>query len=61
MTRLAGDRFLIVTGTAFGNHDLGWIRKHLPDDGSVEVRDVTSAAGVPRALGPAGARHPGAA
>jgi 4-methylaminobutanoate oxidase (formaldehyde-forming) len=43
ITRLADDRFLIVTGTAFGNHDLGWIRKHLPDDGSVRVRDVTSA------------------
>jgi 4-methylaminobutanoate oxidase (formaldehyde-forming) len=37
------DRFLIVTGTAFANHDLGWIRKHLPDDGSVEARDITSA------------------
>ena len=43
VTRLAADRFLIVTGTAFGNHDLGWIRKHRPDDGSVAVRDVTSA------------------
>ena len=43
VTRLADDRFLIVTGTAVGNHDLGWIRKHLPEDGSVEVRDVTSA------------------
>ena len=42
VTRLSEDRFLIVTGTAFGNHDLGWIRKHLPDDGSVNVRDVTS-------------------
>src|SRR3954462_4414107 len=30
VTRLAADRFFIVTGTAFGNHDLGWIRKHLP-------------------------------
>jgi len=30
VTREAPDRFLIVTGTAFGNHDLGWIRKHLP-------------------------------
>ena len=37
------DRFRIVTGTAFGNHDLGWIRSHAPDDGSVEVADVTSA------------------
>jgi 4-methylaminobutanoate oxidase (formaldehyde-forming) len=43
VTRLADDRFLIVTGTAFGNHDLGWIRKHAPDDGTVAVRDVTSA------------------
>ena len=42
VSRLAPDRFLIVTGTAFGNHDLGWIRKHLPDEGSVEVRDITS-------------------
>ena len=29
--------------TAVGNHDIGWIRRHLPDDGSVEVADVTSA------------------
>jgi 4-methylaminobutanoate oxidase (formaldehyde-forming) len=56
VTRLATDRFLIVTGTAFGNHDLGWIRKHLAADGGaaeggaagpggadVRVRDVTSA------------------
>jgi glycine cleavage system aminomethyltransferase T len=43
VTRLAGDRFLIVTGTAFGNHDLGWIRRHAPDDGTVRIRDVTSA------------------
>jgi glycine cleavage system T protein len=42
VTRRGVDRYLIVTGTAVGNHDLGWIRKHLPDDGSVEVRDVTS-------------------
>jgi len=43
VTRLADDRFLIVTGTAFGNHDLGWMRKHLPPDGSVQIVDVTSA------------------
>ena len=33
----------IVTGTAFGNHDLGWLRKHLPGDGSVVLNDVSSA------------------
>jgi glycine cleavage system aminomethyltransferase T/glycine/D-amino acid oxidase-like deaminating enzyme len=42
VTRLGQDRYMIVTGTAVGNHDLGWIRKHLPGDGSVDVRDVTS-------------------
>jgi 4-methylaminobutanoate oxidase (formaldehyde-forming) len=43
VTRLAPDRFRIVTGTAFGQHDLSWIRQHLPGDGSVQVADVTSA------------------
>jgi glycine cleavage system aminomethyltransferase T/glycine/D-amino acid oxidase-like deaminating enzyme len=42
VTRLGEERFFIVTGTAFGNHDLGWIRRHAPDDGSVTVGDVTS-------------------
>jgi 4-methylaminobutanoate oxidase (formaldehyde-forming) len=42
VTRLAEDGFRIVTGTAFGTHDMDWIRRHLPDDGSVRVRDVTS-------------------
>ena len=43
VTRLGQDRFRIVTGTAFGRHDLAWIRQHAPDDGSVRVDDVTSA------------------
>src|SRR5439155_13074589 len=45
VTRLATERFLIVTGTAVGNHDLGWIRKQLPADGdpNVRVHDATSA------------------
>jgi glycine cleavage system aminomethyltransferase T/glycine/D-amino acid oxidase-like deaminating enzyme len=42
VTRLADDRFRIVTGTAFGRHDLAWIRQHAPDDGTVAVDDVTS-------------------
>jgi glycine cleavage system aminomethyltransferase T/glycine/D-amino acid oxidase-like deaminating enzyme len=40
VTRLADDRFRIVTGTAFGRHDLAWIRLHAPD--GVQVEDVTS-------------------
>jgi 4-methylaminobutanoate oxidase (formaldehyde-forming) len=43
VARLADERFSIVTGTAFGNHDREWVRRHLPDDGSVHVQDVTSA------------------
>jgi 4-methylaminobutanoate oxidase (formaldehyde-forming) len=43
VTRLADDRFRIVTGTAFGQHDLAWIRQHAPDDGSVRIDDETSA------------------
>jgi len=40
--RLGEDHFYLVTGTAFINHDLHWIRKHLPGDGSISVTDVTS-------------------
>src|SRR4029077_11357454 len=43
VTRLADDRFRIITGTAFGQHDISHIREHAPGDGSVEVEDVTSA------------------
>jgi len=42
ITRLGPDRFLLVTGTAYGNHDAAWLRSNLPDDGSAEVRDITS-------------------
>ena len=44
VTRLEEELFGIVTGTAFGNHDLAWIRSHLPAAGTADVRvaDVTS-------------------
>jgi glycine cleavage system aminomethyltransferase T/glycine/D-amino acid oxidase-like deaminating enzyme len=42
VTRVEEELFSIVTGTAFGNHDLSWIRRHTPDDGSVRLADVTS-------------------
>ena len=41
--RLDGERYLLVTGTAFGRHDRSWIERHAPADGSVNVRDVTGA------------------
>jgi glycine cleavage system aminomethyltransferase T/glycine/D-amino acid oxidase-like deaminating enzyme len=42
VTQVAPEVFQIVTGTAFGNHDAAWIRRHLPHDGSVTLSDVTS-------------------
>ena len=42
LVRLASDRYLYVTGTAFGSHNLAWLRQHLPEDGSVYVDDITS-------------------
>jgi len=41
--RRGEDRFLLVTGTAFGNHDRAWLERNAPRDGSVYVNDVTSA------------------
>jgi 4-methylaminobutanoate oxidase (formaldehyde-forming) len=42
VARLEEERFSIVTGTAFGNHDRSWIASHLPADGSVRLTDVTA-------------------
>jgi 4-methylaminobutanoate oxidase (formaldehyde-forming) len=42
VTRLGLERFMIVTGSAFGVHDLDWIRRHAPDSGSVTIHEVTA-------------------
>jgi 4-methylaminobutanoate oxidase (formaldehyde-forming) len=42
VARLGEERFSIVTGTAFGNHDREWMRRHLPGGDEVLLRDVTS-------------------
>jgi len=52
VTRLAEDKFFLVTGTAFGLHDAEWIKKHMPKDGSVVFKDVTSALAVINVIGP---------
>jgi glycine cleavage system T protein len=41
VTRLAEERFLIITGTAFGEHDISWMRLNMPEDGTVMVDDVS--------------------
>ena len=41
VTRLGQERFMLVTGSAFGLHDLAWVRSHVADDGAVKVDDLT--------------------
>ena len=43
VTRVGPEEFLVVTGGGMGMHDLAWLKKYLPDDGSVTITDVTSA------------------
>jgi glycine cleavage system aminomethyltransferase T/glycine/D-amino acid oxidase-like deaminating enzyme len=52
ITRLSADLFYFVTGSAFGRHDLTFILQNAPDDGSVNVREVTSSYGVLNLCGP---------
>ena len=50
--RLDESRFYMVTGSAFGVRDMGWIRQHLPADGSVTVQELTSARATINLAGP---------
>ena len=50
MVRTAADSWYVVTGSAFGAHDMGWIRANAK--GSVQVRDLTSARAVINVCGP---------
>lgn len=50
--RLTQDRFYVVTGSAFGVRDSGWIAGHLPQGGLAEIREVTSAYAVLNIVGP---------
>ncbi|HTS15278.1 MAG TPA: FAD-dependent oxidoreductase, partial [Candidatus Sulfotelmatobacter sp.] len=44
VTRLAGERFRIVTGAGYVTADLGWLHAHVePADGAVELRDTSDA------------------
>lgn len=52
VSRLGEAEFYLLTGSAFGRHDSSFVRRHAPDDGSVTVRDVTSAYAVLTLAGP---------
>ena len=52
VTRLADDRFYLVSAAATELHDYAWIEAHLPDDGSVRLENVTTRYGVLTVAGP---------
>jgi dimethylglycine dehydrogenase len=52
VTRLAEDRFHLITAAGTQTHDLDWIERHAPSDGSVVVEDVTDRWGVLMLAGP---------
>ena len=52
VTRLAEDRYLVVTGGGSGPRDVAWLRRRLPDGGGVRLRDVTSGTAVVGLWGP---------
>jgi 4-methylaminobutanoate oxidase (formaldehyde-forming) len=52
VTRLGESAFRLTTGTGSAASDLGWVRLHLPDDGSVAIDDVTARHAVLSLWGP---------
>ena len=52
VTRLAEDRFYLVTGSGFATRDFDWIARNLPSDGALRLEDVTSSRAVINLCGP---------
>jgi glycine cleavage system aminomethyltransferase T/glycine/D-amino acid oxidase-like deaminating enzyme len=52
VTRLAADRFLLVSSSATTVRDQDWIRRHLPTGHDTRIVDVTSAHAVLGVMGP---------
>lgn len=42
ITQTAGDTFRMISGTALHTHDWAWLTDHLPNDGSVSIKNVTA-------------------
>ena len=52
ITRLAADRYYIVTGTGFVTHNFNWISRNIPAGMDATLVDVTSAHAVLSLMGP---------
>ncbi len=53
VSRLASDRYYIVTGTGFATHDFHWITRAIPEGLDARLADVTSAYATLVLMGPA--------
>jgi glycine cleavage system aminomethyltransferase T/glycine/D-amino acid oxidase-like deaminating enzyme len=42
ITQINADTFRMISGTALHTHDMSWLMDHLPPDGSVSLKDVTT-------------------
>src|SRR5205085_5140973 len=52
VTRVEPSRFYVVSAAATETHDLAWIERHAPEDGSVRIENVTARYGVLTLAGP---------
>jgi glycine cleavage system aminomethyltransferase T len=52
VTRLAEDRYYVVSAAATERHDFEWLARHLPEDDSVELANVTNRNAVLTLAGP---------
>jgi 4-methylaminobutanoate oxidase (formaldehyde-forming) len=52
VTRLAADRFMVVTGAAGQARDFAWLQRHIPADARAWATDVTSGFAVLALMGP---------
>src|SRR5262245_54072043 len=52
VTRLSADRFLMLSAAVAELHDLDWLARHAPSDGSVTIENVTARWGVLILAGP---------
>ncbi len=52
ISRIAPDRFYLITAAGTETHDLAWIASHAPTDGTVVLENVTAAWGVLAIAGP---------
>jgi glycine cleavage system aminomethyltransferase T/glycine/D-amino acid oxidase-like deaminating enzyme len=43
IARMAEDCFWVITGGALLPHDLAWLQQHAPDDGAVQISDLSAA------------------